>query len=241
MDGQSSLILSDSTRVGTRIIESLLPLLRYRHFRHAATFIITLYAFVRFLQSQGRNISLNYLSASIHFDDSHELYHTILSWASQRFAKARRLKATPNEPRQQEESEMDDGTDSSEIFHIGRWSAKTQGYEPFYGKYWFLDGGRLFLFERRQEKKTYNYFHQGDDENIVLSTPGRSTEPIKGLLKVIKDWELEREKPFTTVWVPRSKDTRRFQAWKKVAWRRSRLSWRPRRDVYYKKFHCHPR
>ncbi|KAF2184972.1 hypothetical protein K469DRAFT_688202 [Zopfia rhizophila CBS 207.26] len=132
MDGQLYLTsFSDSAglmHLATRIIESFVP-----GYGYIARYL---------LQNQCRIISLDYFMSLIHFNDSDEMFTTILNWiAEQDFAKSViRLKASSKESRQEqvEECKEDGGFDASELFHARKWSAKSPPpYELFFGTYRF--------------------------------------------------------------------------------------------------------
>ena len=65
----------------------------------------------------------------------------------------------------------------------------------------------------------------GPEEQILsLSTPGRSSAPLKGLMREIKSWYYERQKNLTVIRRPRPKEKGRsfYNAWVRVTVRPSR-------------------
>ena len=125
-------------------------------------------------------------------------------------------------------SEEDDETlGSGPIFNFKKLEAKVgPRFEPYYGTHHFWFRGRLFVFQRTRRDIGGGYFSYmaPEEQLLTLSTPGRSTVPLKQLLREIKDWAFERQKNLTVIRRPRPKEKGRsyLNSWVKVTVRPSR-------------------
>lgn len=118
---------------------------------------------------------------------------------------------------------------SDGMFDYNKWSARTPPrYEPYYGRHYVWNSGRLFIFQRSRKQALgqalqVRFGGSGEDDVLQMDCVGRSTEPIRELLKMVKIWSLQRQKNTTTVRHPTPKDRARFGgAWSKTFSRPSR-------------------
>ncbi|KAG8529866.1 uncharacterized protein KY384_005347 [Bacidia gigantensis] len=109
------------------------------------------------------------------------------------------------------------------------WEAKKPPkYEPSYGKHFFYHKGHLLLFQRDQKTMVDSgwggYTTMRDSEFVTLSCLGRSTNPIKELIKEAKDFYISKQKSCTTVRRPAPKQSRTNKggSWQRAATRPSR-------------------
>jgi chaperone BCS1 len=103
---------------------------------------------------------------------------------------------------------------------LGRFQVKNlkriARFIPFFGRNLFLEHGRLFQFSRVRD--------EGGEERSVLSTIGRSTQPIKDLINNIVESESENMLQYTSIYMPRPNPQRQWVSpWKLVIQKRSRL------------------
>ena len=114
------------------------------------------------------------------------------------------------------------------IFNFKQLEAKVgPRFEPYYGTHHFWFRGHLFLFQRtRRDIGGGGYFSymSPEEQLLTLSTPGRSTAPLKQLIREIKDWSFERQKNLTVIRRPRPIEKGRsyLNSWVKVTVRPSR-------------------
>ena len=158
----------------------------------------------QYVYDRAYGILASYFMSCITIEDNDTLFSQIIEWiAEQRMTeKSRDLKAVTKWARDDEDDESadDDVLDESGIFNYEKWaSAIPPRYEPNYGSDVFYHEGRRFTFcrERKEkEKDTWN----SNDETVVISCAGRSTQPIKELLNFIKSWTLNKENSMTSVY-----------------------------------------
>lgn len=113
------------------------------------------------------------------------------------------------------------------IFNFKQLEARVgPRFEPYYGTHHFWFRGRLFIFQRTRRDIGGGYFSYmaPEEQLLTLSTPGRSTIPLKQLIREIKDWSFERQKNLTVIRRPRPKEKGRsyLNSWVKVTVRPSR-------------------
>ena len=168
---------------------------------------------------------------SINSDD--DIYDHVMDWlaAHDISRKSRSLMAKTGHGTAwdlQDGVEVDDELDSQNYINFSDWDAKIPPkFQPYYGTHWFFHRGRIFKFKR--SSKTMMAAGWGgnvftEDESISLTCIGRSTQPIKDLLKETRDQYLDKEKACTVVRRPAPKDQRGRgrSVWHRVATRPSR-------------------
>ncbi|KAK5006420.1 hypothetical protein LTR28_006519, partial [Elasticomyces elasticus] len=177
-----------------------------------------------------------YLMSSVYIDDGDDLFESLMSWiAEQRMSRtARNVKAKTqrgsawDEADDLEDTTAGDAVDENGIFNFNKWSARIPPrYEPYYGAHRFWFRRRLFVFKRSHKPVTNQVnvqFGSSRDEDLVqLSCVGRSTAPIKDLLRHIKVWALDKTKSKTVIRRPTPKDRARYAGhWSKTSSRPSR-------------------
>ena len=168
---------------------------------------------------------------SINSDD--DIYDHVMDWlAGQDISrKSRSLMAKTGHGSAwdlQDGVEVDEELDPQNFINFSNWDAKIPPkFQPYYGTHWFFHRGRIFKFKR--SSKTMMAAGWGgnvftEDESITLTCIGRSTQPIKDLLRETRDQYLDKEKACTVVRRPAPKDQRGRgrSVWHRVATRPSR-------------------
>ncbi|KAF2746092.1 P-loop containing nucleoside triphosphate hydrolase protein [Sporormia fimetaria CBS 119925] len=177
----------------------------------------------------------SYFTSSVLIEDDDDLFNQTMEWvAEQPITKVlRSLKAVSKnnsnnrsifdqsaaaEPKEQ------DVVDQPGIFNYEKWASTIPPrYEPDFGRTRFWFKGRLFFFTRsRREAKVMKPWSRGDDEFIILSCVGRSSAPIKELLRHIKNWTVTKDSRMTTVYRPASRPNRQTYHWARQCVRPSR-------------------
>ena len=168
---------------------------------------------------------------SINSDD--DIYDHVMEWltAQDISKKSRSLMAKTRHESAwdvQDGEAVDEELDSGGYINFSNWDAKVPPkFQPYFGTHWFFHGRRLFKFKRSNKTMMAggwggNVFTE--DENITLTCIGRSTQPVKDLIKEARDQYLEKEKSCTVVRRPAPKDQRGRgrSVWHRVATRPSR-------------------
>ena len=118
--------------------------------------------------------------------------------------------------------------DPKTLVNFSNWDAKVPPrFQPSFGVHHFFHKGRLFQLKRENKqvlRDSWGGSSLRDEENITLTCVGRSTQPIKDLIKVARDHYLNKEKSSTVVRRPAPKEQRGRgrTVWMKVATRPSR-------------------
>ena len=118
--------------------------------------------------------------------------------------------------------------DPKNLVNFSNWDAKVPPrFQPSFGVHHFFHKGRLFQLKRENKQVLRDGWRGSlvrDEENITLTCVGRSTQPIKDLIKVARDHYLNKEKSSTVVRRPAPKEQRGRgrSVWMKVATRPSR-------------------
>ncbi|KAI9892433.1 MAG: hypothetical protein M1814_001390 [Vezdaea aestivalis] len=112
--------------------------------------------------------------------------------------------------------------------HFDSDSKMPPRFEPDFGEHYFRHGGRFFFLSRTHKSAFSSSWVGGavlsDKETVTLTCLGRSTEPIKQLLKEVTQSHTEKESAMTRIRRPAPKEERasRYTPWVKVATRPSR-------------------
>lgn len=125
--------------------------------------------------------------------------------------------------------EMDLVAEPGQLLNFSNWDAKVPPtFQPYFGVHRFFHKGRYFEFLRQQKSVMGSSWGGGsvirEDEYIKLTCIGRSTLPIKELIKEARDHYLDKEKTSTVVRRPAPKEMRGRgrNVWNRVASRPSR-------------------
>ncbi|KAL2037742.1 hypothetical protein N7G274_009467 [Stereocaulon virgatum] len=172
-----------------------------------------------------------YLMSFIRIDSDDDIHDHIMEWlANQKISKtSRKLMAKTG---RENAWDIIDGAftepelDPNNLMNFNNWDAKVPPrFQPSFGSHRFFHKGHFFQF-KREEKQVMNggWPIMRDEEYITLTCIGRSTEPIKCLIKEAREFYLEKEKSCTVVRRPSPKEQRGRgrSVWMKVATRPSR-------------------
>ncbi|KAL8769426.1 MAG: hypothetical protein Q9209_004654 [Squamulea sp. 1 TL-2023] len=175
----------------------------------------------------------DYCMSYICIESDDDIFAHVMVWlAEQKISKkSRTLMATTGR-----ESAWDsfpggelDLTADSGLLNFSNWDAKVPPtFEPYFGTHRFFHNGRYFEFLRSQKSVMGSSWAGGsvvrEDEYIKLTCIGRSTQPIKDLIKEARDHYIDKEKTSTVVRRPAPKEMRGRgrNVWNRVASRPSR-------------------
>ena len=173
-----------------------------------------------------------YFMSSISIDSDDDIYGHVMDWlGSQKVLKiSRNLMAKTGHKNAwdvQERDTQEIETGPNKFLNFSNWDAKVPPkYEPSFGSHRFFHRGRIFEFQR-DIKQTMNSGRRAGifrEEIIKLTCIGRSTQPIKDLIKECRDHHLDKERSCTVVRRPAPKDLRArgYNNWHRVATRPSR-------------------
>lgn len=175
-----------------------------------------------------------YCMSFIRIDSDDDIYDHIMEWlASQNISiNSRKLIARSG---RENAWDMIDGDatvqelDPNNLMNFNNWDAKVPPrFQPSFGNHFFFHNGRLFQFDREQRQAMSSFswggMKLGDEEYLTVKCIGRSTKPIKDLIKKARDHYLDKEKSCTVVRRPCPKEQRNRSrsVWMKVATRPSR-------------------
>ena len=171
--------------------------------------------------------------SSVHVDEHDDIFGQVMAWLAenQKFGSRRSLRAKTQSGSKAEDGTDDiagDALDENGIFDYTKWSARLPPrFEPYYGQNYIFHKGTVFFFKRSQRQSSQRvqvtFNGSSDDDVLQLDCIGRSTDPIKDLLREIKIWSLNRQRNTTTIRHPTPKDRARFGgSWTKTSSRPSR-------------------
>lgn len=187
----------------------------------------------QFLVQRGEELFRSLFMSSVFIDEHDDLFDMVMGWLSEHQGSAsRRSVRAKTQYGSKADGHLDDTGDALDdrgMFDYNKWSARTPPrYEPYYGRHMLWYKGRFFLFRRSQrpsigQRLQVHFGSQQDDDVLQLDCIGRSTEPIRDLLRTIKIWSLNRLRNTTTIRHPTPKDRARYGgAWSKTSSRPSR-------------------
>ncbi|CAK4034076.1 mitochondrial chaperone bcs1 [Lecanosticta acicola] len=247
--GNNSTETLDITNLPSNILEALIPGYGLISRSIASTFGIDISIFVsiglilfalvrggQYLFGVAENVFRDVFMASVYIDEHDDLFDMVMGWlAEHQGAESRRsVRAKTQYGAREGKGGLDDGAvgdalGENGLFDYNKWSARTPPrFEPYYGRHMLWHGGRLFFFRRSQrpangQRVQVSFGSTKEDDVIQLDCIGRSTEPIRELLRTIKIWSLDRLRNTTTIRHPTPKDRGRWAgAWSKTTSRPSR-------------------
>lgn len=170
--------------------------------------------------------------SSVYIDDEDDLFDMVMAWldarASARIQRSVRAKTQRGSQWDDaNESAAGEALDDNGLFDYNKWAARTPPrYEPYYGRNLIWHNGQLLIFKRTRKpaQQTLQITWGSQKEDLLqLDCVGRSTQPIKDLLRSIKAWSLDKKRHMTTIRHPTPKDRARYGgAWSKTSSRPSR-------------------
>lgn len=172
-----------------------------------------------------------YFMSYIRIDSYDDIYDHVMEWIGvQNVSKnSRKLMATTGRENAWDLVEADMPVlDRNKLVNFSNWDAKVPPrFQPSFGTHRFFHNGRLFQLKREVKqvmRDGWGGSSMREEENITLTCVGRSTQPIKDLIKVARDYYLNKEKSCTVVRRPSPKEQRgrARNVWTKVATRPSR-------------------
>ncbi|KAL8698959.1 MAG: hypothetical protein Q9224_001617 [Gallowayella concinna] len=175
-----------------------------------------------------------YCMSYICIESDDDIFAHVMNWlAEQKISQnSRTLLATTGRESASDSfsaEEMDLVSDPFDLLNFSNWDAKVPPtFQPYFGKHRFFHQGRYFEFLRMKKDVMGTSWGGGtvirEDESIKLTCIGRSTQPIKDLIKEARDHYLDKEKTSTVVRRPAPKEMRGRgrNVWNRVASRPSR-------------------
>lgn len=184
----------------------------------------------QYLFEQAESVFRSTFMSSVHIDEHDDLFDMVMGWLAEHQGPTSRRSVRAKTQRGSVETDgaPSDALDEHGMFDYNKWAARTPPrFEPYYGRNMLWHNGRLFFFRRSPKPSTQrmqvSFNSSADDDILQLDCIGRSTEPIRELLRSIKIWSLDRLRNTTTIRHPTPKERARFGgAWSKTFSRPSR-------------------
>ncbi|KAF1918806.1 P-loop containing nucleoside triphosphate hydrolase protein [Ampelomyces quisqualis] len=187
-----------------------------------------IYQGARFVYYRARIYFIDFATSVVQIDQDEALYYQIIAWMSaQRKTKhSRDLKASSSRPIGQDSDDDDieynetELVDDTGLFNYEKWAGRTPVfYDTNFCEVSFLHGGNYFIFTKEERENKFS--HVKWERYIALRCLGRSTQPIKDLVKHVKDWSSKRDSDTTTIFRS-AVDRSRGAEWSRQATRPSR-------------------
>ena len=193
-----------------------------------------LFTSLKFASTYTSELFGEYFMSSISIQSYDDIYDHVMEWIRvQNVTKnSRNLIAKTGRENAWDLVEGDMGVpnlDPRTLVNFSNWDAKVPPrFQPSFGTHHFFYKRRLFKFKRESKQVMCDVVGLGnafcDEETITLTCVGRSTLPIKDLIKAARDHYLDKKKSSTVVRRPAPKEQRGrgLSVWMKVATRPSR-------------------
>lgn len=187
----------------------------------------------RFLASHALSYFRQFFTSSVSIESDDDIYEHIMDWLAEHQMSKESRSLTAKTGKSSWHTEIagegdfynsDDGT----LLNFKNWDSKIPPrFQPHYGNHRFWHNGALFELKREaKEKLTSNPWssYVKEEETLRLTCIGRSTEPIKDLIKVCQETYFAKKDSLTVVRRPATKEMRLRgrNPWNKVATRPSR-------------------
>ena len=170
----------------------------------------------------------------IRIERHEDMYEFVMEWiAEQKVSRtSRNLVAKTSYEKPWDEIDgnysVDEQLETNGLLNFSNWDAKTPPkFEPSYGQHRFFHKGKFFRFSRDQQTLMDSWYGMStmrDNEYVTIGCLGRSTQPVKELIREARDFYLDKQKACTTVRRPMPKESRSRGrgSWQKAATRPSR-------------------
>lgn len=184
----------------------------------------------QYLFEQAENVFRTTFMSSVFIDEHDDLFEMVMGWLAehQGAASRRSVRAKTQRGSVETDGAPAEALNEQGMFDFTRWAARTPPrFEPYYGRNTLWHNGSLYFFRRSPKQTTQrvqvSFNNDADDDILQLDCIGRSTEPIRELLRSIKIWSLNRLRNTTTIRHPTPKDRARYGgAWSRTFSRSSR-------------------
>ncbi len=194
----------------------------------AGLLIFGLLTSLKFLGQHAYAVFEEYFTCFISIDSDDDIYYHIMEWLEGHKVSinSRSLMAKTGQEHAWDFHDLDttaDELDPNTLINFSNWDFKVPPkFQPYFGRHIFFHQGRCFEF-RRSIKQMMRGSGFREAESIRLTCIGRSSQPIKNLMKDCRNHYLNKEIALTVVRRPVSKEDRGgHNMWQKVATRPSR-------------------
>ena len=188
---------------------------------------------VRFLWNHAYAYFQTYFMSFISIESDDDIYEHVMDWIGEQrvsknsqslMAKTGHFTWDADLAEDGASEDMDDGT----LLNFSNWDSKIPPkFQPYFGIHRFWHNGRYFQLKRETKQMMVSGWGGSvlrDDETIRLTCVGRSTQPIKDLIKECQDRYFDKKSSKTIVRRPATKEmrSRGRNPWTRVATRPSR-------------------
>lgn len=171
--------------------------------------------------------------SSVFIDEHDDLFDMIMDWlaTTQKSTNRRKVRAKTRRGARAIDwfdAPSEDALSADGLFDYNKWSARIPPrYEPYYGRHILFYRGTLFIIHRSRRNNGENLavlLRNGNEDDLIqIDCIGRSVEPIKRLLKIVKIWSVDKQRHTTSMRHPTPKDRGpRGGMWSKTSSRPSR-------------------
>ena len=189
---------------------------------------------IKYLWNNAYEYFKTYFMSFISIESDDDIYEHVMDWLGEQqvsqksqtlMARTGHYSWDADNVDDMEGTSEDDGT----LLNFSNWDAKIPPkFQPYFGKHRFWHKGRYFELKRETKQMMVTSGWGGsmlrDEETIRLTCIGRSTQPIKDLIKECQDRYFDKKSSRTIVRRPATKElrSRGRNPWTKVATRPSR-------------------
>lgn len=189
---------------------------------------------ITFLWNHAYNYFKTYLMSFISIESDDDIYEHVMDWlGEQRVSQKSQSLMARTGHYSWDADNVDDIPDADKgdgtLLNFSNWDAKIPPkFQPYFGIHRFWHEGRYFELKRETKQMMVTSGWGGnmlrDEETIRLTCIGRSTQPIKNLIKECQDRYFDKKSSRTIVRRPATKElrSRGRNPWTKVATRPSR-------------------
>lgn len=189
---------------------------------------------IKYLWNNAYEYFKTYFMSFISIESDDDIYEHVMDWLGEQQVsqKSQSLMARTGHYSWDADNVDDvEGTDEGDgtLLNFSNWDAKIPPkFQPYFGKHRFWHEGRYFELKRETKQMMVTSGWGGsmlrDEETIRLTCVGRSTQPIKDLIKECQDRYFDKKSSRTIVRRPATKElrSRGRNPWTKVATRPSR-------------------
>ena len=188
---------------------------------------------IRFLWNHAYAYFQTYFMSFISIESDDDIYEHVMDWiGEQRVSKNSQSLMAKTGHFTWDADLADDGASESmndgTLLNFSNWDSKIPPkFQPYFGIHRFWHNGRYFQLKRETKQMMVSGWGGSvlrDDETIRLTCVGRSTQPIKDLIKECQDRYFDKKSSKTIVRRPATKEmrSRGRNPWTRVATRPSR-------------------
>jgi len=188
---------------------------------------------IEYLYERATKLFHRWCVSSVYIDEEDDLFDSMMGWVAEKHrttvSRKVRVKTGKGSRINEDENVSAELYETNGMFDYIKWSASTSPrFEPYYGSRTLWHNGHMVIFSCSQKSRPAGQMHvqfggPSSEDILQLDCIGGTTKPIQDLIQTVRGWSLDRQRGYTTIRHPMTKEKARYSgAWARTYPRPSR-------------------